>query len=456
MYAAVHELKVACFTWFTYYCSPMERTNEKEHLKREIGVRALALAILNITVGTGIFVIPAIVAESLGAVAIVAYLVCGALIFLIALCYAEVGSKVSTSGGTYTYIETAFGPYAGFIANTVFWFGSGVFSDAAVANALADTLKHFFPVLESGLNRILFFLLLFGGLAMLNIRSLKNGVRFIEYTAFGKLFPLVILVLAGTAFVAPENLRWVTSPGAATIGSASLLLFFAFMGFDTPLSNGGEIKNPKRTVPLGIFFGICSVLVLYISIQLVTQGVLGKTISAHKDSPLGAVAGIVFGSAGILLLVVATSISMIGTLAGEILSMPRILYAGARDGIMPKALAREHPRFFTPHLAIAAYSSLGLLFASSGGFQELAIISSAASLVTYLGVVLATVKLRKMTAVTAEKTFRVPGGMTVPLLASGVIIWLLSNLTKAELISTSVFILAISVLYFLMKVLKKK
>src|SRR5450432_3148682 len=93
---------------------------EKENLKREIGVGALTLAILNITVGTGIFVIPAIIAETLGAAAILAYLVCGALIFLIALCFAEMGSKTTASGGIYAYIETAFGPFAGFIANNLF------------------------------------------------------------------------------------------------------------------------------------------------------------------------------------------------------------------------------------------------------------------------------------------------------------------------------------------------
>ncbi|HEU4901274.1 MAG TPA: amino acid permease, partial [Flavisolibacter sp.] len=117
----------------------MNPVSGKENLKREIGVRSLTLAILNQTVGTGIFVIPAIVAESLGAAAVVAYLVCGALIFLIALCFAELGSKTTASGGVYEYIESAFGPCAGFLANNIYWFGASVISDAALANALADT-----------------------------------------------------------------------------------------------------------------------------------------------------------------------------------------------------------------------------------------------------------------------------------------------------------------------------
>jgi len=434
----------------------MNPVSEKEKLKREIGLLPLTLAILNSTVGTGIFVIPAIVAENLGAAAIVAYLVCGALIFLIALCFAEVGSKVTTSGGTYAYIETAFGPYAGFIANNLFWIGSAMLADAAVANAIADTLKFFFPLLGNELFRILFFIFIFGALALINIRSVKHGVRFIEFATFAKLTPLVLLVIAGTDFVSTENLRWTSSLTIEKIGTASLLLIFAFMGIETAITNSGEIKNPKRTIPLGIFFGISSVLILYISIQLVTQGVLGKTILAHKDSPLGAVAGIIFGRGGIALMIIATAISMLGGLGGEILAIPRVLYAGARDGVMPKVFAKVHPRFFTPHIAVAFYASLGLLFAISGEFKQLAIISSAATLLIYLGVVLATIKLRKTNSAMSEKTFHIPGGIIVPLLAIGVIVWLLSHLTKPEFTGIAIFIFVFSLIYLANKIWKKR
>ena len=171
----------------------MKPVSDKENLKREIGVLSLALAILNITVGSGIFVIPAIIAEGLGATAILAYFVCGLLIFLIALCFADVGSKTTVSGGPYIYIETAFGPFAGFLANNIYWIGGCIFSDAAIANALADTLKYFFPFLENELFRALFLFIVFGLLALLNIRSVKNGVRFIEFTSLAKLIPLVVL-----------------------------------------------------------------------------------------------------------------------------------------------------------------------------------------------------------------------------------------------------------------------
>ena len=434
----------------------MNAISEKENLKREIGVRTLTLAIVNNTVGTGIFVIPAIIAENLGAAAIVAYLVCGALMFLIALCFAEVGSKVTSSGGTYAYIETAFGRYPGFIANNLFWFGSGMLSDAAVANGLAYTLKYFFPLLGNELFKILFFIFIFGTLAFINIRSVKNGVRFIEFATFAKLIPLVLLIIIGTGFISAENLRWTSSPTVGSIGAASLLLIFAFMGIESPVTNSGEIKNLKRTMPLGICFGISSILILYISIQLLTQGVLGNTISDHKDSPLGAVAGIIFGKAGATFIIVASSVSMLGILGGNIFSIPRVLYAGARDGVMPKVLSKVHPRFFTPHIAVVFYTSMGLLFASLGGFKQLAIMSGAATLLIYLGVVLATLKLRKTNSGTTEKTFRTPGGIIIPLLAICVIVWILSNLSKQEFTNIVIFILLLSLIYIATKLLKKR
>jgi basic amino acid/polyamine antiporter, APA family len=234
------------------------------------------------------------------------------------------------------------------------------------------------------------------------------------------------------------------------------LLFYAFMGFETPLSNGGEIKNVKRTVPLGISFGITGVLIIYLAIQLVTQGVLGETIAAHKDAPLAAVAGVVFGKVGITLITITIAISMLGALSGEILCLPRILFAGARDGLMPKVLSRVHPKFFTPYVAVMVYASLGLLFAIFGGFKQLAIIASASSLIIYLAAVLATLKLRRSSVQNMEKTFRVPGGVVIPMLAAGVIIWLLSNLTKQEVVGIAVFIAVFSSIYFGITIVKKK
>jgi amino acid transporter len=428
----------------------------KEPLKREIGLRGFTLAIINNTVGSGIFALPAIIAANLGSAAILAYLVCGVIIFLIALCFAEVGSKVTKSGGTYTYIETAFGPFAGFIANNLFWLGSCVTSDAAIANAIADTLKYFFPLLNDAAYRALFFFIVFGALAFINIRSVRNGIRLIELITYTKLLPLLAVVIAGMSYASIHNIEWHSIPSLQNIGATSLLLIFAFIGIETPVTNSGEIKNPQRNLPAGIIIGIASVLILYISIQLVTQGVLGETLASQKDAPLSAVAGRAFGKTGVILMIVVTAISMLGGLSCEILSIPRVLYAGARDGIFPKVLAKVHPRFATPHISIAVYSLLGFLLAVFGGFQQLAIISSAATLLIYLGVVLATMRLRNLNNQSAGKYFKLPGGISIPLFAVLAIAWLLSALSKKEFIGIAIFIAVVSLVYLLARKKMKK
>jgi basic amino acid/polyamine antiporter, APA family len=426
----------------------------QENLKRTIGVFGLACAVINITVGTGIFVLPALVAENLGAAAIVCFFICGLLIFLIALCFAEVGSKVTGSGGTYAYIEAAFGPFAGFLANNIFWFGSCVLSDAAMANALAKTLSYFFPVIDSSAIRPVFFLLLFGTLAFINVRGAKQGVRFIVFTTIAKLIPLLLIIAFGTGHIAAENLQWKQTLTIDNIGTSTLVLFFAFLGIESAVTNSGEFKNPAKTVPLGILGGLSFVLILYIGIQLVTQGILGDRLLAFKEAPLAAVSEILFGNFGSVLIVAGSAIAILGSLSGQILAIPRVLFAGARDGILPNALSKVHPQFFTPHVAIVVYAALGFLFAVFGGFKQLIVLSSAATILIYLGVVLATIKLR-FKKTDAKKTFTIPGGITIPLIAAAIIIWLLSNLSQAEIIGISIFIAVLVFIFLIIKMIKR-
>ena len=128
----------------------------------------------NTVVGAGIFVLPAIVAAGLGSASILAYLFCGVLIMLVMLCFAEIGSKVTVSGGAYSYIEVAFGKYAGFLTTNIFVFGAAVLSDAAVANALADTLSILFPVFSNEWFRAFFFIFVFSGFTVINILGVNT------------------------------------------------------------------------------------------------------------------------------------------------------------------------------------------------------------------------------------------------------------------------------------------
>jgi len=132
------------------------KTIQGKGLKREIGVWGLFINVINNTIGSGIFLLPAIIAGVLGNASIIAYIACGFLFLLVMLCYAEISSQVTCSGGSYAYIEKAFGSYAGFISNTLFWFGTGIFVTAALVNGFADILSTAFPIFKTPLQDIAF------------------------------------------------------------------------------------------------------------------------------------------------------------------------------------------------------------------------------------------------------------------------------------------------------------
>ncbi|WP_192347342.1 APC family permease [Algoriphagus sp. Y33] len=423
-------------------------------LKREIGVLGLSANIINIIVGAGIFVLPAIVAEIMGSSGIFVYLFCGFLISMVMLCFAEAGSKVTRSGGGYAYVETAFGPYPGFLA-AVFMVMGSAFSDAAVANALIELIGLAFPVFNTQFIRIILLFLIFGGLCSLNVIGVRQGIGLVKINTVAKLTPLILLIFFSWEDISLANLYWDTAPSFASFGEASLILFFAFQGGDAGLTVGGEIKNPQKTVPKAIFIGISSVLILYILIQTVSQGVLGDQLPQFKEAPLASVASVVFGPIGYTLLLIGAGVSMFGMLSGEILNLPRVIFGLASDRVIPlERLAAIHPRFKTPYVSILLYSGIGFTLAAIGGFRQLAVIASASMLLVYFGVALAVIKLRKRDEGVTEN-FKIPFGHTVPVLSAGIILFFLSNLTGYEKTGILIFILILTLIYYLVKLLSK-
>lgn len=426
----------------------------QEGLKREVGVWGLSANIVNIMVGAGIFVLPAIIAETMGASGVLAYLFCGLLIGLVMLCFAEAGSKVTHSGGAYAYVETAFGPFPGFLVS-VFYLTGSIFADAAVSNALVEILALIFPVFKNSTVRVLSLFSLFSGLAILNVIGVKQGIGLVKITTIAKLIPIVLLITIGWKDVQWVNLAWESEPTIQKLGETSLILFFAFMGGDAGLAIGGEIRNPQKTVPRAIFIGISGVLLLYILIQLVSQGVMGSELPNFKEAPLAETAQLVFGPIGYTLLFVGTGISMFGMISGQTLNNPRVIFRLSRDGVIPfSKLASIHHKFKTPYLAILIYAGLGFTLAAIGEFRQLAVIAASSVLLVYFGVSLSVIGLRK--GKDLEKGgFKIPFGYTVPLLSAGIILFFLSNLTGSEIKGMLLLIGILTAVYFLGKVYRK-
>jgi APA family basic amino acid/polyamine antiporter len=414
-----------------------------EPLVRVIGTFGLAAAIINITIGGGIFRLPANVAGSLGAAAPIAYLVCAVAMGLIVLCIADAGSRVSLTGGPYAYVGTAFGRYAGFLSGVLLWM-LGTFATAAVSTVFASSFGLLVPALSGRIMEVAILVVAFGFWTVINLQGVSLGVRLNSLATVAKLLPLLLVAIGGMFFIDTGNLRVAAMPAAGDVARTSLLLIFAFAGIECALVPSGEVRDTARTVPRAIALAMVGITALYIVLQVVAQGILGDGLAQATVSPLADAAGASLGAWARALLLGGAALSMFGYLGGMTLSMPRMVFALASDGFLPRALASVHAIHRTPQAAIIAQSALALALAISGTFEKLAILANVSALVLYLGCALASWRLRQM-GVRGETSARLAG--IVPWLACGVILWLLTGMTRDEWLGFGACIAAASITY---------
>jgi APA family basic amino acid/polyamine antiporter len=406
----------------------------ERNLVRAIGTWGLAASIVNVTVGGGIFRLPASpqVTGLLGAAAPLAYVACAIVMGLIVLCIAEAGSRVSLTGGPYAYVEATFGRYVGFLVGVLLWL-IGCTAVPAVAGVFADTVARLAPVVGTPSGRAVFLAVVFGAVALINVRGVRQGTRLNAVLTVAKLAPLLLLLVVGLFSVRGENLRWANgAPSTGSVARASVFLIFAFAGVESALVPSGEVRAPARTVPRAVFLAMALVTLLYVGLQVVAQGVLGASLVGDA-APLATTAGRVFGSWGVALLSAGFVVSAFGYLSGMTLAVPRALFAFGRDGVLPRRLAAVHPRFHTPWVAIIVQSVLAWLLAVTSGFEGLAIIANVSAALVYLGCAAAAWKLRRAPVRQSEGTpFVMPGGVLAPVLAAVAILFLLSSVTLKE------------------------
>jgi amino acid transporter len=417
-------------------------------LVRAIGTRQLTLSIINVTIASSIFLMPATVAERLGAAAPIAYLVCATLMTLIALCFAAAGSRVSSTGGLYAYIETAFGGFAGFLGGYLYSV-TACLSVASVAAAFAGTAGVIWPAAATGSGRALLLVVLFAALAAINVRGIKPGMRLIEVITAAKLIPLLFLVVAGVWSMNVDFLR-MSMPTVSEVGQASIVLLFAFVGVEVALTPSGEIRDPAKTVPRSILTALAVATSIYLAVQTVAQGTLGPELPLFKEAPLVETAGRLFGTGAKIIFLFGMAVSIFGYIAGDMLGTPRALFALARDGVLPSALVRVHPRYRTPALAIVLYAAAVAALAISSSFERLVVMANVSALLLYLMCVAASYQLQRRDVRMAGTPFNLPGGMLIQLLAAAGIVWLLWQATPEEW-AIEAYVLAAAIVYYVAK-----
>ena len=188
---------------------------------------------------------------------------------------------------------------------------------------------------------------------------------------------------------------------------------------------------------------------LYIGVQIAAQGILGPALASEQHAPLAAAVGRASGELGRQIFLAGTVISAFGFLSGNILAAPRMLFAFAREGIVPSRFGSVHSRFRTPYAAIAAHATLACAFALTGTFRALAVLSVVPTLLVFRGCCLATLVLRRRDRPAERASFRIPGGSVVPIVAVGVSAWLLSSAARGEVLVVAAILALASTVYAL-------
>ena len=346
--------------------------------KRTVGFWGTALIPVNGMIGAGIFVLPATLVAAVGDFAPWMILLGGLLVLPLVLVFAWLAARFENSGGFVLYGEAAFGRFVGFQAG---WarYASTIVTVAANAHVLVSYLAVFFPVLDGPLARPLALSGIIAFFTVVNLLSMRGSIGTLGALTAVKLLPLLALVAAGLlgggagiGFALPEF------SDAETV---VLLTFYAFIGFETVTISAGEMKRPKRDVPLALVTMVAAVTLLYMAViwAYIAIGPVGTS----EENALALAAGEAMGPVGSLALVIAAAFSIGANTLNNGINTPRLTYGMAERGMLPGWFSVVSPRFYTPVNSILFYGVATIAFGLWQGFMVLAVAATLTRLLTY-------------------------------------------------------------------------
>lgn len=412
-------------------------------LRQEIGQLGFAAIALNGTIGAGIFALPAVAVDRAGLFSPWVFVLCGLLIMLIALVFARVASYFADTGGPVTYAGRAFGPFAGFQAGWLLTLSRGA-AFAANAHLMVTYAGWLWPPLLEGAWHTASVLLICALLGLVNVIGVRQGMLALFALSVLKLLPLVLLVLLGLGQSNPEIFTAARVPPLDSLGGTMLIVFYAFVGFESAVIPAGEARDARRDIPLALIRTILTITVFYFLIQVVTISV-APGVGSSK-TPLADVAQMLMGASGAAVLTLGAVFSISGNLTASMLSAPRMLYAMAHIGSMPPWFGTVHARFRTPANAIVFYAVFSAVLALSDTFVWLAAMSTVVRLLVYVGCI-ATLPILHRKIGERPGQFRLPGGMIIPVLALLPSLWLASHASLKSWLVTVGFMVVGAALY---------
>ena len=415
----------------------MTTISPKTGLVRAIGRWSLVALMVNSMIGSGIFGLPATVARLLGRNSTVAVLIAGLAMGVIMACFAEVASRFSEAGGPYLYAHAAFGRLVGILVGWTLYLAQAA-APAANANLFVIYLAEFWPGAKEPASRFLILTLLVGLLTVINLVGVRQGTAVSSFFTVAKLLPLLLIIVAGAAviFLRPAVPGFAVEATRGSWLKAMVLLVFAYGGFESGLVPMSEAKNPRKDAAFGLFMSLIVCTAIYALVQWVVVGVLGA--NATTDSPLAEVARVTMGSRGAALVSIGALVSIYGYLSAKLVGMPRVTFALAERGDLPRLFSETSRRFHTPWLSILVYAGAVWGLAISGSFAWNVTLSVIARLFYYGTVCAALIALRRKQPDAAQ--VRLPAGPVLAVL--GILICLVlatqADLSKSLILAAAV------------------
>ena len=420
---------------------------QKRQLVRGIGIFGSAFLVLNGMIGAGIFAMPSAVAARAGVLSPWLFLAVGVLIITVVLTFAELSSYFRISGGPVLYATRAFGPLTGFSTGWIYYVSRAA-AVAANSNVMAIYLATIWPWFGVDPGRAVVILVVCGGLTLVNVLGVRDGVRTLAVFTFFKVIPLLIMIVLGLQYVSPDVLFPDNMPTIDDLGGTTLLLIYAFVGFETVLITAGETAKPKVTIPKALILTMIATGILYFLIVLVYVSVLAGQVD--ENATLVDVGRKLAGPVGAIAITLAAIFSIGGNLAGTMLSTPRLTFALAEHRLLPPWFGRIHEKFSTPANSVIFMGGTAAALALSGSFVRLAIASSLTRMITYIVCIAALPVIKgKADYETIARAFKIPGGYAIPFVALILCLWLASH-SSAESWQLVGFLLALGLgLYWL-------
>ncbi len=394
----------------------------RKQLTRGITAAGAMLLVLNSVIGAGIFQLPAAVYPEAGIWSPWLFLVIGVLIITIVLTFAELASYFKNSGGPVLYTTTAFGPLIGFSTGWIL-FISRMTAFAANTTVMALYLGDVVPWFADGIGRSILIVAVCGALTYANFVGVRAGVRAMAVITFFKLVPLALMILLGLQYVSGSTLIPSAAPVFENIGGTTLLLIYAFVGFEGATIISGETKNPTATLPRALVNTTLMIGVIYFLIVLTYISVVPE--ATDGSATLVDVGERLMGPAGLVLMTLGAFFSIGGNLSSIMLAIPRLPFAMAEERLLPSWFGHVHEKYGTPSNSILVLGGLGLVFALSGSFAWLAAASSLTRLISYVLCISALPVIRKKaTDEELADAYRLKGGYTIPVLALVLCLWI--------------------------------